>query len=92
MSVLIGLKHASSMLNMGIAESLKLINSNIIFKLSSFLAEAAGDGATDTKIIVQASSGVAAAWGIHHYLKYYAGAHFSWDTTRTCNLIFWTII
>ena len=28
---------------------------------------------------VTASSGVAAAWGIHHYLKYSPiGAHFSW--------------
>ena len=28
---------------------------------------------------VTATSGVAAAWGIHHYLKYSPiGAHFSW--------------
>ena len=34
---------------------------------------------TVTAIQVNASSGVAAAWGIHHYLKYSdIGAHFSW--------------
>ena len=36
------------------------------------------------RVVVQASSGVAATWGIHHYLKYYVGSHFSWDTTRSC--------
>ncbi len=32
-----------------------------------------------SEIQVTASTGVAAAWGIHHYLKYSdIGAHFSW--------------
>ena len=35
------------------------------------------------KITVLANSGVSAAWGIHHYFKYFCGWHFSWDTTRT---------
>lgn len=34
------------------------------------------------KIKVLANSGVSAAWGIHHYLKYFCGCHFSWDTSR----------
>ncbi len=32
---------------------------------------------------VKANTGVAAAWGIHHYLKYSCGCHFSWDTIQT---------
>ena len=38
-----------------------------------------------TKIEVTASTGVLAAWGIHHYLKYNCGWHFSWDTIRVSN-------
>ena len=33
-------------------------------------------------VIVEANTGVSAAWGIHHYLKYFCGCHFSWDTIR----------
>ena len=47
-------------------------------------SEATAEARAEAKIVVQASSGVAAAWGIHHYLKYYVGSHFSWDTTRSC--------
>lgn len=35
---------------------------------------------SQTLVHVQANSGVAATWGIHHYLKYYCQGHFSWDT------------
>ena len=37
----------------------------------------AADGADF--LAVHASSGVAAAWGLHHYLKYWCGSHVSWD-------------
>ena len=30
-------------------------------------------------IQVTATTGVAAAWGIHYYLKYYCNVHISWD-------------
>ena len=38
--------------------------------------------ASDGHVHVQASSGVAAAWGLHHYLKYACGAHVSWDSDQ----------
>ena len=31
---------------------------------------------------VTANTGVAAIWGINHYLKYFFHSHISWDTTR----------
>ncbi|CAL4086012.1 unnamed protein product, partial [Meganyctiphanes norvegica] len=31
---------------------------------------------------VVGSSGVAAAWGLHHYLKYYCHAHISWEADQ----------
>ena len=31
---------------------------------------------------VTANTGVAAIWGINHYLKYFCNSHISWDTTR----------
>ena len=31
---------------------------------------------------VTANTGVAAVWGINHYLKYYCNSHISWDTRR----------
>ena len=36
----------------------------------------------DDKVKIEANSGIAATWGIHHYLKYYCKCHFSWDTVR----------
>ena len=33
-------------------------------------------------INVFANTGVAAIWGINHYLKYFCNSHVSWDTTR----------
>lgn len=30
-------------------------------------------------VVVTGSSGVAAAKGFYHYLKYYCGCHVSWD-------------
>jgi hypothetical protein len=33
-------------------------------------------------IQVTATTGVAAAWGIHHYLKYYCNVHISWDVNQ----------
>jgi hypothetical protein len=40
------------------------------------------DGDLVVKIRVTASSGLAASWGISHYLKKYWNAHISWDTQR----------
>ena len=39
---------------------------------------------TDTagRVHVEGSSGVAVAWGLHHYLKYSCGAHVSWETSQ----------
>ena len=31
---------------------------------------------------VTANNGVAASWGIHHYLKYFCGVHMSWDVDQ----------
>ena len=39
-------------------------------------------GSSEDPVIVEANTGVSAAWGIHHYLKYFCGCHFSWDTIR----------
>ena len=39
-------------------------------------------GSSEDLVIVEANTGVSAAWGIHHYLKYFCGCHFSWDTIR----------
>lgn len=33
----------------------------------------------EEKVNIVGSSGVAAAWGFHHYLKYYCLCHISWD-------------
>ena len=38
------------------------------------------DGVTTVHIV--GSTGVAAAWGLHHYLKYYCQAHISWETSQ----------
>ena len=43
--------------------------------------------ASNSKVQVKASTGVLAVWGIHHYLKYYCGCHFSWDTIRITGII-----
>ena len=39
---------------------------------------------TDTagRVHVEGSSGVAVAWGLHHYLKYHCRAHVSWETSQ----------
>ena len=34
------------------------------------------------RINVTANTGVAAIWGINHYLKYFCNTHISWETTR----------
>ncbi|XP_037082679.1 alpha-N-acetylglucosaminidase-like isoform X1 [Pollicipes pollicipes] len=39
-------------------------------------------GASGGRVQVLASSGVAAAWGFHHYLKYVCHAHVSWDSDQ----------
>ena len=36
------------------------------------------DHNNSTRVLVTANTGVAAAWGLHHYFKYNFGAHFSW--------------
>ena len=41
------------------------------------------DYKTERKVLtVTANTGVAAIWGINHYLKYFCNSHISWDTTR----------
>jgi len=35
-----------------------------------------------TILEVTANTGVAAIWGVNHYLKYFCNTHISWDTTR----------
>eukprot|EP00091_Calanus_sinicus_P016841 TRINITY_DN36435_c0_g1_i1.p1 TRINITY_DN36435_c0_g1~~TRINITY_DN36435_c0_g1_i1.p1 ORF type:complete len:184 (-),score=38.43 TRINITY_DN36435_c0_g1_i1:237-731(-) len=35
-----------------------------------------------TTINIVGSTGVAAAWGLHHYLKYFCQAHISWETSQ----------
>ncbi|XP_047117354.1 alpha-N-acetylglucosaminidase isoform X1 [Schistocerca piceifrons] len=38
---------------------------------------------SDSEIVrIIGTSGVAAAWGFHHYLKYYCGCHVSWEATQ----------
>ena len=39
----------------------------------------AGEGG---RLRVEASSGVGVAWVVHHYLKYWCGAHVSWETDQ----------
>ena len=39
----------------------------------------AGEGG---RLMVEASSGVGAAWVLHHYLKYWCGCHVSWETDQ----------
>ena len=34
------------------------------------------------QVQVTATTGVAAAWGIHHYLKYGCNVHVSWDVSQ----------
>lgn len=34
------------------------------------------------KIQINGSTGVAAAWGFHYYLKYVCKAHISWDSEQ----------
>lgn len=31
---------------------------------------------------IKGSSGVAGAWGFHHYLKYYCNCHVSWEADQ----------
>ena len=40
------------------------------------------NGNITTIISVTSNTGVAAVWGINHYLKYFCNSHISWDTTR----------
>ena len=34
------------------------------------------------RLMVEASSGVGAAWVLHHYLKHWCGCHVSWETDQ----------
>ncbi|XP_046664926.1 alpha-N-acetylglucosaminidase-like isoform X2 [Homalodisca vitripennis] len=36
----------------------------------------------DSIVEIEGSSGVAAAWGFHHYLKYFCNCHISWDDNQ----------
>ena len=47
------------------------------------------DGNGTVSINVTANTGVAAAWGVHHYLKYFCNSHISWDTVRIGNAYKW---
>jgi hypothetical protein len=37
---------------------------------------------TVNKVTIVGTSGVAAVWGFHHYLKYYCFSHVSWDSDQ----------
>ena len=39
----------------------------------------------DDKVKIVGSSGVAVAWILHHYLKYYCNSHISWETSQLDN-------
>ena len=39
----------------------------------------AGEGG---RLRLEASSGVGAAWVLHHYLKYWCGCHVSWEADQ----------
>jgi hypothetical protein len=41
------------------------------------------------QVQVTATTGVAAAWGIHHYLKYSCNVHVSWDVSQLGEERFW---
>ena len=50
---------------------------------SNDINEVDHDYKTEKKVLtVTANTGVAAIWGINHYLKYFCNSHISWDTTR----------
>ena len=38
--------------------------------------------ANGTAVLVRASSGVTAAWGVHHYLEQFCHCHVSWDADQ----------
>ena len=46
-------------------------------RLLASLVSLAGGG-----VRVEASSGVGVAWALHHYLKYHAHCHVSWQTSQ----------
>ena len=46
-------------------------------RLLASLVSTAGGG-----VRVEASSGVGVAWALHHYLKYHARCHVSWQTSQ----------
>ena len=46
----------------------------------SLVSRVRQDGVVE--IQVTANTGVAAAWGIHHYLKYYCKVHVSWEASQ----------
>lgn len=41
----------------------------------------------EVRIQVTANTGVAAAWGIHHYLKYFCKVHISWDVDQLSKIL-----
>ncbi|EDV26541.1 uncharacterized protein TRIADDRAFT_54660 [Trichoplax adhaerens] len=61
------------------AQELDIKINNSIPKLSPDAFELDSD---DKQILITGSSGVAAAFGVHHYLKYYCKVHLSWTGDR----------
>ncbi|KAF0291923.1 Alpha-N-acetylglucosaminidase [Amphibalanus amphitrite] len=57
------------------------------FSVSAKLLDSAGRDlftvrASSGHVHIEASTGVAASWGLHHYLKYGCAAHVSWDSDQ----------
>jgi hypothetical protein len=50
-----------------------------LFCKVSLVSRQVGD---DVTVEVTATTGVAAAWGIHHYLKYGCNVHVSWNVRQ----------
>ena len=45
------------------------------------------DTSDKRELTVTANTGVAAIWGLNHYLKYFCNSHISWDTSRVGRLL-----
>ncbi len=53
----------------------------VFFNLSQVILKS-GNESDHVIIRVTANNGVAASWGIHHYLKYFCQIHISWDVDQ----------
>ena len=49
------------------------------------------DRSDKKELAITANTGVAAIWGLNHYLKYFCNSHISWDTSRIGRLLFFPL-